>query len=84
MTNVVAGVLMWIVMFFPDQRLDLESIQTYPYETQEQCEASADVFLDMIKTNEELSKLAIEQGYEGVLVICTDDPNPFQQTKTDQ
>lgn len=77
MTSTAAAVAMWVALFFPGQIIDPASVSAYPYNSMEECEESASVFMDMARTNTEFAAQAQADGYEGLMVLCSDDPDPF-------
>lgn len=77
MTSTAAAVAMWVGLFFPGQIIDPASVSSYPYNSMEECEESASVFIDVVRTNKEFAERAQADGYEGVMVLCSDDPDPF-------
>jgi hypothetical protein len=75
MTNVAAAVVYLLVfMFKPGEVPDPSTLETYTYESMEECEESSKVLREMLVSNEEFVKRATEAGYAGVMTLCTDDP----------
>jgi hypothetical protein len=81
LNSAIAGVFMWFAFFVGGpEGIDLDTLKKFgPYESMEVCEQSSDTMRDMLTTNEELVQRAIDLGYDGVMTLCTDDPNPFKE-----
>lgn len=75
MTITAATVYLLIFMFKPGNEPDPNTLETFTYESMAECEESSARIRQMLVTNEEFVKRATEEGYAGVMTLCTDDPS---------
>lgn len=78
LNSALAAVFMWTALF-TNQGIVEDYINKFPteYATMDECEVDAAQLKYAINSNEELVSRMIEDGFEGMVIMCTDDPDPF-------
>jgi hypothetical protein len=82
LNSAIAAVFLWTALF-TTSGVDPETIIQFDteYATTADCDVDAATLKNMINSNDELVERMLDRGYEGMFIICTDDPDPFSTVK---